>query len=231
MPTKRRARCALLSIRFAFTIEAMRHLFSQLAPLAICCAALSAVCSPVSAADKREAPNEARRISSANINPAAISLSEQIVALGYPKGDRETLFFATMDQTVEQMRREIIPSLPSDDPVAVSILDEWIADYTTRSKEVLRKHIPDIMAGMVEAYATIFTVEELTDILAFVQTPSGQRYFELSPGISAGEAFSKANQRYWRESMDLLAPAQKDLSDRLDEYMATKQARNAPPET
>ncbi|MEL6485597.1 MAG: DUF2059 domain-containing protein [Pseudomonadota bacterium] len=170
-------------------------------------------------------------VAAPSISPNALALASQIVAIGYPEDDREALFFATMDQTVIQMRSAIAPTLPNDDPGAVAILDDWIAEYTEQSKGVLRKHIPDIMAGMTEAYATIFTVEELTDILAFVQTRSGQRYFELSPAISASKGFAEANQRYLDESIALVGPAQDVLRKRLNEYLADKRAKTALPDT
>lgn len=166
-----------------------------------------------------------------DIQPSAMLLAKQIVALGYPEEDRERLFFTTMDQSVEQMRGAIAPSLPSDDPGAVAILDSWISEYTEASKGVLRKHIPDIMAGMEEAYATIFTVGELRDILEFVRTPSGQRYFELSPAISGAKSFADANQRYLDESIALLGPARSDLKDRLDEYMEEKRSGTSSADT
>jgi len=177
--------------------------------------------------EKDVAPSRA----ATNSQPAAMLLAKQIVALGYPEEERERLFFTTMDQSVEQMRSAIAPSLPSDDPGAVAILDSWIAEYTEASKGVLRKHIPDIMAGMEEAYATIFTVGELRDILEFVRTPSGQRYFELSPAISGAKSFADANQRYLDESIALLGPARSDLRSRLDEYMEEKRTGTAPADT
>lgn len=168
---------------------------------------------------------------STSVSPAAHALASEIVAVAYPAEDREALFFSTMDQTVTQMRSAIAPSLPSNDPGAVAILDQWIDEYTAESKDVLRKHIPDIMAGMTEAYATIFTLEELRDILEFVRTPSGQRYFELSPAISGSKGFAEANQRYLDESMALVGPAQTELRKRLNEYLAEKRAKAAPPDT
>ncbi|MEO0590017.1 MAG: DUF2059 domain-containing protein [Pseudomonadota bacterium] len=170
-------------------------------------------------------------VSAPPISSTALTLASEIVAIGYPEEERETLFFATMDQTVIQMRRAIAPTLPSDDPGAIAILDDWIAEYTEQSKGVLRKHIPDIMAGMTEAYATIFSVEELTDILAFVQTPSGQRYFELSPAISGSKSFAEANQRYLDESIALVGPAQDVLRKRLNEYLADERAKTTLPDT
>ncbi|MEO0461728.1 MAG: DUF2059 domain-containing protein [Pseudomonadota bacterium] len=166
-----------------------------------------------------------------DIDPAARAIADEIVAMGYPVQTREDLFFATMDQTVSQVRSALEPSLPQDDPGAIAILDDWIDDYTARSKQVLRRHIPHIMAGMVEAYATIFTVQELGDILAFVRTPSGQRYFELSPAIVGSKSFAAANQRYMDESLSMLGPAQRELQQRLNDYLTDKTNANAAPTT
>lgn len=177
-----------------------------------------------SAAEQEPAPPAAP-------SAAEIALAREIVALGYPEDTREALFFATMDESVIQLRAAIASSLPEDDPGAIAILDAWIADYTQASKDVLRKHIPDIMAGMVEGYATIFTPEELTDILAFVRTPSGRRYFELSPAISSSARFAAANERYADELSALLPPAQAELRARLDDYLTKQATRSAPPET
>ncbi len=162
----------------------------------------------------------AERPGASAVDPAARALAARIVDLGYPAETREALFFATMDQTVNQMRTAIAPSLPSDDPGAIAILDAWILDYTDRSKEVLRKHIPSIMDGMIEAYAELFSQAELGDILAFVETRSGQRYFELSPAILGAKSFADANQLYLDESLALLGPAQADLRARLEEHLA-----------
>ncbi len=164
-------------------------------------------------------------------SPVDLALARQIVDLGYPEAEREVIFFGTMDQTVAQMRLAIAPTLPQDDPGAVAILDEWIGEYIEDSKVLLGKHIPSIMDGMVAAYANMFTTEELTDILAFVQTPSGQRYFELSPALIAEPSFAEANQRYMDESMSLLEPARDDLMARLIEYMSTREDKKTPDET
>lgn len=191
-------------------------------------ASVALIAAPLSA---QSGPANGTQDAAAEISPIAMILAKQIVAAGYPEEERERLFFATMDQTVAQMRGAIAPSLPRDDPGAVAILDDWIAEYTAASKDVLRKHIPDIMAGMEEAYATIFTEEELRDILSFVRTPSGQRYFELSPGITGAKSFADANRRYLDESVALLGPARSDLRQRLDEHMEQKRAENAQADT
>jgi hypothetical protein len=190
------------------------------------------VASPLSASsDEYDEKARSVVVSAPGTNTTALALAEETVAIGYPEERREALFFATMDQTVMQMRQAIAPTLPDNDPGAVAILDEWIAQYTQESKDVLKRHIPDIMAGMTQAYASIFTVGELRDILAFVRTPSGQRYFELSPAVLGEESFARANQAYLDESMALIGPAQRELMQKLERHMADREAKSSPPDT
>jgi len=165
------------------------------------------------------------------VDPQSLKIAGRIVELGYPPELREELFFATMDQTVMQMRSAIAPSLPADQPGAVRILDEWIEEYVAESKELLRSHIPSIMDGMTHAYATIFTREELGDILAFVETPSGRRYFEMSPAIVAHPRFAEANQRYMDESMERLGPARDELLGRLQQHLSDQSEDDTSPDT
>lgn len=153
-----------------------------------------------------------------SINLNSLDLARKIVDLGYPEGTREALFFGSMDQTIAQMRSSMGEFMPSDDPVAVKIFDDWIAKYTAESKVILRKHIPSIMDGMTRAYAQLFTEQELRDILAFVETPSGKQFFDLMPDVIGSDSFAKANQAYFDESMRLMIPAQRDLLRQLKDH-------------
>ncbi len=185
-----------------------------------------AITSPLAAQDAPAATAVSAEAATSEtaFDPEALSLASQIVDIGYPEESREALFFGTMDQTVLQMRQAIGPNLPQNDPGAMAIFDSWVLKYTAQSKDVLRKHIPSIMVGMTEAYAKVFTVKELTDILAFVETPSGKKFFELSPAVLGEPSFADANQRYLDESMELLGPAQQELLDDLMEYIEDQEA-------
>ncbi|QFT77800.1 DUF2059 domain-containing protein [Erythrobacter sp. THAF29] len=156
------------------------------------------------------------------IDPAMLALATQIVEIGYPKESREALFHGPMDQTIVQLRKSLGPYLPSDDPEAIKILDDWIDKYTAESKVILAKHIPAIMDGMAEAYASLFSEEELRDILAFVETPSGKQFFDLMPQVMGEPGFADANQAYMDESMEKLIPAQRELLNRLEEHRKKK---------
>jgi len=192
---------------------------------ALAAAALTFGLTPSAASANSPPVNSVEAAAAASeVNPVAMSLASAIVDLGYPEEQRESLFFGTMDQTVAQLRSSLGNSLPLDDAGAMEIFDRWLEKYTDESKQVLRKHIPSIMQGMTSAYAKIFTVEELSDILAFVETPSGRKFFELSPAVMGDANFASANQRYLDESMRLLGPAQRELMDDLKAYMAESEA-------
>ena len=133
---------------------------------------------------------------SIEISSDSLALAERIVDLGFPVEIREALFFAAIDQIQGQMREAVLGNMPSTDEGTIAVVDEWIADYNEQGKDVLRGHIPVLMSALAKSYAVMFTHEELEDILAFVSTPSGQRFFELSGAVMAEPHFAEANQAY-----------------------------------
>lgn len=157
-------------------------------------------------------------------SPLNRQLARQIIDLGFPSDSREELFFASMDQMLLQTREATLKAYDLTDDRAVAILDIWITEYVADSKAVLRSHIPSLMEGMVASYAVMFTSDELADILAFVSTPSGRRFFELSSAIMAEPNFAAANQAYMNEMQAQMPAAMNDLVARLQRYMAEKKA-------
>lgn len=186
-----------------------------------CAAALAAVCAPSAVvAQGAQAPSQAE--------PAAeeIALARQIVELGYPPEQREELFFGAMDQMTAQMRKGSLATMEAKDPGAIAILDRWLANYLADGKVVLRRHLPVIMNGITQSYASLFTEQELRDILAFVSTPSGKSFFVQSSNILSQPAFAEANQAYMTDVLAGLPAARAALMKELAEYYAAKSAEN-----
>ena len=177
---------------------------------------------PHSASAQDAAPPAIQSPSEANL-----AIARQIVDLGFPEETREQIFFGSMDQMVSQTREATLRAYSLEDEGAIAILDAWVGEYIDLSKEVLRSHIPSLMDGLAKSYAVIFSRQELEDILAFVSTPSGQRYFEMSSAVIAEPNFAAANQAYMNESQEMLPGAMQDLVGRLQEYMAEQQAASS----
>ena len=156
-----------------------------------------------------------------------LALARQIVDQGFPEDMREEIFFATIDQLTAQMREASLQDVSSDDEGALAVIDGWLAEYIADSKDVLRAYIPRLMDGLTLSYASIFTEQELTDIAAFVSTPSGQRFMLLSSAVLAEPNFASVNQEYMNEIQSGLPAAMQDLEGRLVEYLTDKAASEA----
>lgn len=156
---------------------------------------------------------------------AKLAIAREIVDRGFPIENRDQIFFSTMDEMMVQMRAAVEGQLP-DDPGAKNILDQWLAEWSDHAKSILKGHIPTLMDAQAQGYASMFTADELRDILAFVSTPSGQRFVELGPAVMATPAFAQANQAYMTEITAALPDAQTELTERLIEYFAEQQEQS-----
>lgn len=171
----------------------------------------------VHAQDQAPSPTEA-------LDTERLELARQIVDLGFPEETREDIFFGTMDQMLAQTREATLRAYDLTDEGAIAVLDQWIADYANETKVILRSHIPSLIEATAKSYSVVFTRQELEDILAFVSTPSGQRFFEMSSVVFAEPNFAAANQAYMNESQALLPSALQDLIERLQSHFAERLA-------
>lgn len=158
----------------------------------------------------------------AQIDPAKLAIARKIVDIGYPEQDREAMFFDAAKQMSKQVRDAMEKQMDSKDPGAEAILNSWLDEYLEKSRVVMRKHIPSLMDGIAAAYATMFTEQELRDILAFVSTPSGKAFFVRSPKLLAEPHFAAANQAYMQDVYSQLPAAVSDLQERLKAYSTEK---------
>lgn len=168
----------------------------------------------------QETPAEEQSTSA--IDKQKLELATQIVDLAFPEETREEVFFATVDQMTAQMREATLQAHGLEDDLLLPILDDWIAEYLVGSKVILRSHIPSLIDGMAKAYANMFSAKELADILAFVSTPSGQKFFELSSALIAEPNFANANQNYMNDVQAQLPAAIEDLQSRLFEALRAR---------
>jgi hypothetical protein len=152
-------------------------------------------------------------------------IAREIIAIGMPEEDRETVFAATMDQMLRQMREAQRKSgIMSEDPQVEAIIDANLAQFRDEAMGVLRTHLPAMMEGWALAYANTFSHEDLLAIREFVRTPAGQRFFQLSPAIAAEPNFAAANQLYMNDVMAMLPALQARLKKDIVDYLEAKQA-------
>lgn len=193
---------------------------------------LAVLAAPVSAQTFEEQPAPAEPVTPTipfDGDPVKVAIATQILDLAMPLETRETTFFATADQIVSQMLAA--NRKPIDDPAAEAIvqrhLDMMIADMKVKMSE----HIPTLMEAWAHSYANMFTKEELDDILAFVETPSGARFFQLSAATIAERNYAAANQAYMNEALETIPAYQERLMTDLFNHFTSKAAEAVPEES
>jgi hypothetical protein len=164
----------------------------------------------------------------ASVDARSLAIAREILDLGMPPDTRETVFFGTMEQVMSQLRAAQIKQSTIDDPQVHAIIDRVLNEFKADAQSVLRGYLPQIMEAWAVAYATTFTPQELADIRAFVATPSGQRFFELSPAIASEPNFAAVNQRYIDEIYGLLPALQQEMQEELIEYLSQSEHLSEP---
>ncbi|MFW5634142.1 MAG: DUF2059 domain-containing protein [Erythrobacter sp.] len=155
----------------------------------------------------------------------ALEVAREIIAIGMPEETRETVFAATMDQMMVQMREAQKQSgMIGEDPAIEAIVEANLAEFREDAMGALRARLPELMEGWALAYASIFSHEDLVAIREFVRTPAGQRFFQLSPAVTAEPNFAAANQLYMNDVMAMLPQLQRNLEADLTEYLEAQAA-------
>ena len=149
-----------------------------------------------------------------------MAIASQIIDIAYPAEQREEMFFKASISMSDQMLASLDGTIA--DQGAQAILDQTIEEMHAEQLEILRDHIPAIMAGFSKAYANMFTYDELVDILDFVKTPTGSQFLLKSTEIISDPDFAAANQAYMSESMAVVKRTMPIMVRKLVEYSKSK---------
>ena len=130
------------------------------------------------------------------------------------------MFFAAVDAMAGQLRSATMARF-NNDPAAKAIMDRSLDRFLAAGKAVIGRHVPAFMDAYAQGYAREFSIAELEQLLAFVQTPAGAHYFLRSSAIIADPAFAAANTDYIRELQPLIEKMRTDLTQELGAYYAS----------
>ncbi len=104
-----------------------------------------------------------------------LELARQLVAAS---GMNATLS-ASLRNTVGQIYAALKPAASADAEARRKVFADAEADATA-------KLVPQITESLVDGYARTFTVQELSDVLAFYQSPSGRAMVAKTPQLMQG---------------------------------------------
>lgn len=153
-----------------------------------------------------------------------IELAREVIALGFPEETRMDSMVGIADQIITQMRAGN-PQWQSD-PRMERVFDRFAARVLETTREVLARHIDDMMEGMALAYADSFSREELLAIREFVSSPAGRGFLTRVTDLNTHPAYAEANQAYVDEYMTYMPALQqefmRDLTETLSRSEGTK---------
>src|SRR5688500_10825472 len=121
--------------------------------------------STLSAAPAEPGPVEAAKELSA---PSAqkLALARQFIALLNPAG-------AMMD-TIRESALMTFAAADPEDEAARSSAERRVDAILARAEPTIEKHMPEVLEAYAQAYAREFSAEELTQLIAFAQSPAGK---------------------------------------------------------
>lgn len=156
------------------------------------------------------------------VDPAALAVAHQILAIGLPVAKREKMFSSVIDSINDQVRKSTANSGFTNDKDFEGILDRSSQRMLEALKPIFNAALPDIFESMARAYAREFSVDDLNALLAFVKTPAGQHFFERGPLILKDPDVQASQQRMMTQAVGKLPEMMRQTTKEIEEYVAKK---------
>lgn len=151
-------------------------------------------------------------------DPEVASLAHTLVDAAFPPERREEMMDKLMRAMGDQMKSAIPPALMSDAGLA-KIMTDYLAQLPATLRPVTSPSIPKQMEAVAQAYARMFTVAELNDILAFSRTPSGTSYLQRSMDVMSDPAVAAVNSQYFAQAQTLTQASSATLGGKVQAYL------------
>lgn len=151
-------------------------------------------------------------------DPQAASLARALVDAAFPPERRDEMMDKLMQAMADQMKSAMPPSLMSD-PGLAKIMTDYLAQLPATLRPATAAFIPKQMEAVAEAYARMFTVAELSDILAFARTPSGKSYLQRSMDVMSDPAVAAVNSQYFGQAQTLTQASSVTLGEKVQAYL------------
>ena len=158
----------------------------------------------------------------APVDPTALAIAHQILAIGMPPEKRSLMFGSIMDSINDQARKNVESLGLTKDKDLQAVMDRSTQRMWDEMKPIMNAALPDIFESMARAYAREFSTDDLNALLAFVKTPAGQRFFERSPMILKDPDVQAANQRMGAKLLAKLPQIMQENVRDIEDYAAKK---------
>jgi hypothetical protein len=205
--------------------DGMKTLLGSLVGAALVAVSASAIAAPAAP------PPSPAKVEAQAVDPVALGLAHQILAIGIPAEKRSQMFASVMDSITEQARKNAESLGLAKDKDFQAVLDHSQGRMWDELKPIANAALPDIYESMARAYARLFATDDLNALLAFVKTPPGQRFFERSPMILKDPDVQAAQQRMVAQMMTKLPDIMRENMKDIENYVATHKQPKAAEKT
>jgi len=154
----------------------------------------------------------------AELDPQRLELAGEIIDIAYPPQGRRELLLDAIDAMMAQIRTAAASSGRPPDAGAERIVERYLKRVRAAGEKAVDEHIPALFGAYARAYARGFTAAELTEIRAFVGTPTGAKYVRRSPQLLSDPDVARANSAYIATAMAATGPLQAELHQELSDY-------------
>jgi hypothetical protein len=148
-----------------------------------------------------------------------LAYASMIMEVMFPGDKREQMILDMASAMSRQVASGLMTGPIFEEPGIRAIMDEFLAEMPETLRPIFSKHLPAMFHATAVAYTREFTVQELQDISAFAQTPSGSRYFLNLQKLLSDPSVAAANQEMFRD----LHPMQQELGQlvgkQVEEYL------------
>ncbi|EIZ80131.1 hypothetical protein WSK_1164 [Novosphingobium sp. Rr 2-17] len=154
----------------------------------------------------------------AAVSPESLTIAREIVTIAWPPEQREE----TMAKTMETILKQYRTSMSFDkitDPGLRKIIDDYLDSVPTMLRPLVQRFLPHQMEAIAVAYARKFSAQQLRDVRAFAQTPSGRGYLQGSIEILSDPTVAQANTVFFKDVADLTKTKAEELTLQVAEYL------------
>ena len=145
-------------------------------------------------------------VTAAAIDPARLAAATELLDVLMPPATREQMMTGMMAPMLANVRRGVSenPSFAAamnGDPKLKAMFDRFMAQQQARTTDMMRRSLPGMIPAMVRAYARRFDVQQLREIRAFFETPTGRAYMQTSFTIMSDPDIAAWQRQMMQEAM------------------------------
>ncbi|MBN9787315.1 hypothetical protein DMP17_01725 [Pseudonocardia sp. TMWB2A] len=135
-----------------------------------------------------------------NPAPDRLAAATRLMDTTYPVGERDAYF----EQLARPLMDNLVQGLTADPEFqtqleqtagAKPLFDRFVADVKQLAIDSMRETMPETMTAMTNAYARLFSVEELDGMTRFFATPVGRAYLARLPDVMRDPEVAAAQQK------------------------------------